>query len=330
MRLIICRYKMKSLSDDSSDSTADLVNDLTTKYLSTLLANERPYFYFLHYMDSHAPYSASPEFADQLSVQHPLPERYSSFANGSLALCKQVLADQIDGIADSRLGFNNLLARYGEELMKVDQSIGEVLDLISASGRPTVILFTSDHGELFGENDSVLHGDNVHAGVIRVPFMLSIPGQKQLRQFAVRPALTDVPLTLLNAAGFKAKSFGSGRNLLSEKAAITALLAVSDQQFSVEQGGFKMMFEWQSAEGNDSDLSPFALYQTSEGVTEEHNLIDNPEYAAQRASLLEEARQILETAVKRDMRAFDDAERVRLSELGYAFDEDGNAVETNH
>lgn len=330
MALIVRRYKMKSFSDDVSDSTAEKVDQLSLAYFDELYARQQPFFYFLHYMDPHVPYSASPEFAGQLSASHPLPDRYDNYAQGSLELCKQVLRDQINGIDDSQLAFDNLRARYHEELLKIDNSIGRILERLAKSQRPTVILFTSDHGELFGENDHVLHGGNVYAANIRVPFMLSLPGQDTQHSFSTRPALSDVPLTLLNAAGFAVNEFGVGRNLLDNNLGDDYLVAVSDNRFSVEYAGYKIIFEWTSAEGSESDFVPFALFATASGVAEENNLLGQAAYKQVQDNLTEVATRLQSKSVKRGMREFDDAERSRLNELGYAFDDEGNSIESDH
>ena len=305
---------------------AEDVRDLALSYLDDLYQEDTPYFYFLHFMAPHTPYLASPEFLGKLSKDLELPQRYRDFESGTTQFCNQVGADIRAGHADGPAGLRYLQALYHEEVMMIDAALGQVFARVEESGRPTVILFTSDHGEHFGENQFMMHGNTVYAPVLEVPFFLAGPNIEP-GTFPTTPRLTDIPLTLLRAAGYPLDEFGDGRDLLDLTLEPTVDIAIHEDKGVVYANGLKLLFAWDAKDGASSEIIPFALYRIEEGVAESENLLDGVEFAAQQASLLEAATDLIASASDRQLRAFDEAERMNLSEMGYVFDEDGNAVE---
>ncbi|MDF1701581.1 MAG: sulfatase, partial [Planctomycetota bacterium] len=90
--------------------------------------------------------------------------------------------------------------RYAGDIEAGDAVFGMLADgLARIRGEDAAILFTSDHGEMIGELDERTHGFLLADGVLRVPFLLHVPG----RSAAVRtdPAdLADVAPTLADLA----------------------------------------------------------------------------------------------------------------------------------
>lgn len=69
---------------------------------------------------------------------------------------------------------------YASKLQQLDAYIGEIL--LGFGDREllenTVIIFTGDHGEAFGEHGLMIHGETVYDEVLRTPLAISFPGQK--------------------------------------------------------------------------------------------------------------------------------------------------------
>jgi arylsulfatase A-like enzyme len=325
------RYSGIDNSQEGAMATAPIMGDLALNYLDQLYADDAPFFYFLHFMDPHVPYFATDEFLGKLNGDRELPDAFKSYTSGSLNLCRTAMAairNNSDSASQAHEVLQILRDRYHEELMMVDAELSRVLARVKQSQRPTVILFTSDHGEHFGENGKMLHGDSVHAANIRVPFMLSVPGVSAGTFEGLVPNLQDIPLTLLNAAGFNVDTFGEGRNLLAEHVADTSYVSTDDQFFAVYDQGYKLIFGWQSALGPKSELKPLGLYsQLADGLEEANNLLDTAELAQVQSHLINLANEYKNASTARGMRKFGKQELADLNALGYAFDEDGNAVE---
>jgi len=307
---------------------ADPVRELSLAYLEDLYSAPTPFFFFLHFMDPHAPYKASPEFLGKLGGDQPMAARFSGYSSGSTMQCLEVLTALREGDPGAPEALQILRNRYHEELMMVDNALAQIFARVEASGRPAVILFTADHGEHFAENGYMTHGNTVFAPNIQVPFFISGPGIAA-GEMLVRPTLQDIPMTLLHAAGFSPLSFGMGRNLLDTQVEQAPYATVHEDALAVYMGDYKMIFRWQASEGAQSSLDAVALFRMADGVAEETNLLGTPELKSEQAALLAYAEQRRDEAKKRGLRKFDDAERVDLAAMGYVFDADGNTAETH-
>jgi hypothetical protein len=64
-------------------------------------------------------------------------------------------------------------------ITNIDDRIGMVMDALRASGadRNTVVVFTSDHGDLMGDHGIVLKGPLHYQSLVRVPLIWREPGR---------------------------------------------------------------------------------------------------------------------------------------------------------
>jgi len=88
--------------------------------------------------------------------------------------------------------------RYDHNIAYEDKQIGRVLSWLREENlyEDTLIVFTSDHGEAFGEHGWRFHGINMFEYLINVPLFMKIPGVKPYR--STQPTmLTDILPTLL-------------------------------------------------------------------------------------------------------------------------------------
>jgi len=91
-------------------------------------------------------------------------------------------------------------ALYDAGIRNMDETtLTLLLDQLDAFGltRDTLVVFTSDHGEAFGEHGRFLH-DDLYAGTLHVPLILRFPGRLPAgRRVAERVRLVDLVPTLL-------------------------------------------------------------------------------------------------------------------------------------
>ena len=78
-----------------------------------------------------------------------------------------------------RLSNKEVRVRYREEVEYVDREIGRLLAAIEAAsaGRDTLIMLTADHGEELGLHGPPGHVSRLYDSVLRVPLIMSWPGQ---------------------------------------------------------------------------------------------------------------------------------------------------------
>ncbi|MCK1992149.1 sulfatase-like hydrolase/transferase [Peribacillus muralis] len=109
-------------------------------------------------------------------------------------------------------------AAYYASITQIDSQIGSILDTLEETGlrESTLIIFTSDHGEMLGDHDQWGKRSFTDSGS-RIPFILSWPGR--VPEGIVRKeliGLRDIAPTILHAAGLNQLSDHlPGMNLLS-------------------------------------------------------------------------------------------------------------------
>jgi arylsulfatase A-like enzyme len=119
-------------------------------------------------------------------------------------------------IAHDQFNFGSReIDRYDSEIGFTDYHIDDLLKAVDRDN--TVIIFTADHGEEFGEHGSKYHY-TLHGEVMRVPLVIKGPG--------IAPRTDDTPAqqidflpTILGLAGIEAPAGLPGRNLLMPRSA---------------------------------------------------------------------------------------------------------------
>ena len=124
---------------------------------------------------------------------------------------------QIGGEITTRRDAQTLRAAYCAMIKLIDDQVGRILKALEESGQrdDTVIIFTSDHGEMLGDHGLIQKGCRFYEGLVRVPLIFSYPGR--FREGWVSDALvevTDKVPTLLELAGLEVPERIQGRSLL--------------------------------------------------------------------------------------------------------------------
>ena len=141
----------------------------------------------------------------QTGYQNPIvPQSPSSLAT--------VDADTL-GARDAK----SLQAAYYAMIKLIDDQVGRILETLEETGQreQTVILFTSDHGEMLGDHGLIQKGCRFYEGLVRVPLIFSWPGhfESGLKSDALVELLDKAP-TLLELTGLKLPDRMQGRSLL--------------------------------------------------------------------------------------------------------------------
>lgn len=168
-----------------------------------------PTFTMLYYLDPHAPYEARPEHdlwvdkaAPPVNIRGcPKDVDPSKFPPGSVGHC-DVNQGTIN-LSDAQM--QQLRDRYDGELHQNDALLGALIDGLRQRKllENTVIVFTSDHGEAFGEHaDEKVWHRLPYDSVLRVPLIVHLPGVKA-RKVSTAVRSVDVLPTIVQAAGLK-------------------------------------------------------------------------------------------------------------------------------
>ena len=175
-RMLLRYYESQAIvrahGDESYASFEDLWPALT-KFLDDSTADRRPFFLYLHTLDTHGPHTYHPGF-DAYRNAPDWPEAY------------------------------NL---YDSTILYTDHWVGKLVDELRARGLldHTIFVFTADHGEEFNEMGPERwnghHGPVMRRNLMHVPLIMRIPGHRTTpRRYEGLTRHIDVAPTLLRLA----------------------------------------------------------------------------------------------------------------------------------
>ncbi|MBS3763653.1 MAG: sulfatase-like hydrolase/transferase [Planctomycetes bacterium] len=96
-------------------------------------------------------------------------------------------------------------AAYWAMVDLIDAQVGRVLEALDATGQrqDTLVIFTSDHGEMLGDHDLYLKGPYFYDPAVRVPLIVSWPDHMRTGCADTLVELMDLAPTVLEAAGLE-------------------------------------------------------------------------------------------------------------------------------
>ncbi len=159
----------------------------------------RPFLGYFHLLPPHEPYRPRSEFIGRFNDGWQAPEKPVRHFS--------------EGFAYPDL--HQLRTEYDEFVAYTDAEFGRLIDLLEASGSldNTFLVVTSDHGQLFERG---IHGHitgALYEPLIRVPLLISRPGQQLRRDIHSPVSGVDILPTLLSLANQPIPSWCEGRVL---------------------------------------------------------------------------------------------------------------------
>ncbi len=161
-----------------------------------------PFFAWVHFYDAHGDYRPIPPYSGRFEPEAP---------GKPVARARIPRYQRLDDETDAAV----YVARYDEEILRVDAALGRLLDGLASRGRldDTLVAVTADHGESLGEHDYYFdHGNELYAASLRVPFVIAGPGVEAAgTRYPALVAGHDIGPTLLALLGLPALPGASGR-----------------------------------------------------------------------------------------------------------------------
>lgn len=178
---------------------------------------DQPWFLFASYPDPHHPFAPPGEWYDRHAAEDMVvPESFHDSIDDLPQFLRDMTADRgargpmrIDEPALRAA----MAAEYGS-IELIDDSVGRLIDALARSGQAddTVIVFTSDHGDMFGDHGFMLKGGLVFEGTTRVPLLIARPAASGSRTSSLASSL-DIGSTLLDIAGARSYDGVQGTSL---------------------------------------------------------------------------------------------------------------------
>jgi arylsulfatase A-like enzyme len=177
-----------------------------------------PWLFSLNCFDPHPPLDPPKKYRDRFDIDS-LPE--PPFAQSDIEQQKRLK----DVFFQSRCKHyrgregKTLLAKYWAMIELIDDNIGRLIETLEETGQRenTLIILTSDHGNMVGHHGLTAKGCRFYEGLVRVPLIFSMPGVvKQNVRNDVLVELVDIAPTLLELAGRPADEGMHGKSLVGQ------------------------------------------------------------------------------------------------------------------
>jgi arylsulfatase len=149
----------------------------------------QPFFAVCSFPDPHHPFCPPAPWSDLYDpagmpapVARPgeldhLPPHFAEHFRGAWSRRGPTPPAHPQGIPADHL--REVIAHYYGMISLVDHNVGRVLDTLDELdlAGDTLVIFTSDHGELLGDHGLLLKGPFLYEGLVRVPLLWRLPGR---------------------------------------------------------------------------------------------------------------------------------------------------------
>lgn len=189
-------------------------SEVTVSAVKRVLAERppgAPFFLFVNFLDPHFPYEPN----------EPFLRRFGGTPETVQALQYRGTKNELGMIAGaSPFTPAQLVPLYDAELASADAAVGELVRWLESAGLfdDTLVVLTSDHGELLGERGRFSHQLYVDEPLMHVPLIVKLPGGERAGTVVAAPLVSnlDVYATALAWAGVEsAQPRGLSRDLTS-------------------------------------------------------------------------------------------------------------------
>ncbi len=170
----------------------------------------QPFMAVVSYPDPHHPFTPPGKYFDMYSpADYVMPATYHDKHVNGAPHYQRAISEGLSGLrrgvnmfAPTEVELREMAAKEYGMISMIDDSIGAIVNQLAISGLSdnTIIVFTSDHGDMFGDHGVMLKGAMHYEGCTRVPLLMSGPGIMPGDCESLISSL-DIGPTLLQQAG---------------------------------------------------------------------------------------------------------------------------------
>ena len=285
------------------------IGNETVDFLQSSRRDDRPFFFVANFFDPHHGFGAPAEYVERYRAES-LPRPVTTWRELDTKPPIQAEASKKSYAGHAR-GFveytadelQDVRAAYYAMVTLVDDEVGRILDVLEATGEAdnTIVVFTSDHGEMLGDHQLMLKGPFMYECAVRVPLIVRWPGRARAGQrVGELVQWIDLAPTFLDAAGIEAPASFQGRSLSGLLDGTQsgwrdwALCQYRDSGHAYDPPVYVTMLRhdrWKLVVHHGGPATPRErsgeLYDLDADPSELTNLWDDPAHASTRASLQE-------------------------------------------
>lgn len=199
-------HLFRSQSGSADYAKAPEMNERVIDWLDGDWDGSSPFFVLNHYMDVHYPF-------------YPPEEFLGTDARGAISTSHAITLNDLmqrDPDRLDRSDVSDLRALYRGDVRYTDHYVNELLEALEEREllEETVVVLTSDHGELFGEHSLFGHPPSVYEPSVHVPLIMWGPGIPDDTTVEDDVDLCSLPPTLTSLASVPGRDGWRRPNLL--------------------------------------------------------------------------------------------------------------------
>jgi len=178
-------YDPQVLSLEDVQRPGNEINQIGMDWLGK--HKDERFFLFLHYFDPHFPYTPPEPFKSSFITNPQADESSSEYVR----------------------------YLYAGELAFADHCIGQILNELKKLDiyDSTLIIITSDHGEMLYEHGELTHSYWIYQSAIKVPLIIKLPGSRKPKRIKQIAGIVDIVPTVCSLLDIEAPSNIQGRDL---------------------------------------------------------------------------------------------------------------------
>jgi arylsulfatase A-like enzyme len=187
---------------------AERVNAEALRWLDAH-AGER-FALWLHYYDTHEPYDPPQPFREAFA------RPYDGLLPQALDVDTLVALNDDPAVVLTAEDRRHIIDLYDAEVAYLDAQLGALFTALEERGllESTAAVLVGDHGQALGEQDFWGHGLRLLQPVVRIPYMIRLPGQDEGRRVVAPVDSLDLLPTLVELFRLEAVEDLAGRSLV--------------------------------------------------------------------------------------------------------------------
>jgi arylsulfatase A-like enzyme len=238
------------------EDTIDWVENQISTY-------QEPFFSYIHLWPPHEPYFPHKDFIGIYPTDSKVQNKPEHFFSAGKTTEELINAQNA----------------YDEFVYHTDFEIGCLLNFMRSEGflDNTILIITSDHGQAFERGIEGHHTPGLYESLIRIPLIISIPGQNKREDIFIPTSAVDILPTLLEITGQPIPNFCEGMVLpsfcnkkVSYDRSIFIVEAKENSKFDPLQKVTLALIK------GDYKLIRYLGYEGYENETECYNLAEDP------------------------------------------------------
>ncbi len=314
-------FIMKRFEKDKPNITDHVLTNKIIKWLKKW-DKERAFFFYIHYEGSHAPYRPPAPYKDMYLNTQNNRETISVPISSSDSRDERYIGDRKIPymVAENNITDPNYyIAQYDGAVSYADVQIGRLLGALKDLDldKKTLIILTSDHGEVLGEHNAYFYHVGCYEENIRVPLIIRYPRLfPKGKVVSKQVSLIDIAPTILESLNIKKSFYMQGESLLSfmkhwRRYNADYVLSFMKESYALRSEHWKLY--------HNGESNSWELYNLKSDPKEQYNLSDkNPNEFEKMRKILKNLIFRIDSNIENDKKhPLSDEDKEYLRSLGY-------------